>query len=145
MLTAIGGVWAWFPWVVWFLALVACPVAISVIGAVYKNHGPPDHDHKIWTYDVVCKLGLAHVVVSIVASVAVVLLARGPGRWLAWAAVPVIGLIAAVVSLARPLQQPATTCRKNACHSRRTPDQRDALPAGRFHRKSRRFWKRAEA
>ena len=37
----------WFPWVVWFLALTACPVAISVAGNVYSNHGPIAYDRVV--------------------------------------------------------------------------------------------------
>jgi predicted RND superfamily exporter protein len=41
----------------------------------------------------------AHYVVSVVASFAVVLLARRAYRWLAWAVVPVIGVLHALLSL----------------------------------------------
>jgi hypothetical protein len=69
------GVWKWLPWVLWSLALAACPIAIEVIGEEYVNTGPPALGGPLpWAARVVDNLGLAHLGVSVVASVSVVVL-----------------------------------------------------------------------
>jgi hypothetical protein len=91
LVTSGGGVWRWLPWVLWSLALMACPVAITVVGT---THSVP-HEMYIcaaagplpWIHRVVDGLCFVHFVVSVVASVAVVVLTRGGHRWLAWAAI----------------------------------------------------------
>ena len=93
LVTSGGGVWRWLPWVLWSLALMACPVAITVVGT---THGVP-HETYInsaffpgplpWIHRVVDGLCFAHLGISVVASVAVVVLTRGGYRWLAWAAI----------------------------------------------------------
>ena len=89
---------AWFPWIVWFLALVACPVAISVIGVVYKHTGPPAlNGPQPWAAAVVDGLAYAHIAVSVIAAVAVAVLTRGSFRWVAWLAILVIGAVASVL------------------------------------------------
>jgi hypothetical protein len=85
----------WFPWVIWFLALTACPVAISVVGTVYTNHGPIAYD-RVATR-VVNGLGLAQLGVSVIASIAVVALTRRSFRWLAWAPILAIGAFTVVL------------------------------------------------
>jgi hypothetical protein len=75
------GIRRWFPWLIWALALMACPVAISVVGAVNEHHGPLDYDRV--AARVVRGLGLAQLGVSVIASIAVVVLARRSLRWLA--------------------------------------------------------------
>jgi hypothetical protein len=98
--TIRGGAWRWLPWVVWFLALMACPTAIAVIGIVYEHIGPPlFNSPRPWAARVVDSLGLAHFAISFIASLAVVVLTRGALRWAAWAAIVAIGLFAALFSL----------------------------------------------
>ena len=87
----------WFPWVVWFLALTACPVAISEVGTEYTNHGPIAYD-RVATR-VVNGLGLAQLGVSVIASIAVVVLTRRSFRWWAWAAILAIGAFTLVIHL----------------------------------------------
>jgi hypothetical protein len=95
LVTRRGGVWRWLPWVLWSLALTACPVAITVVGALYENHGPPDDNR--WPARVVYGLGWAQWGVSVIAAIAVIVLTRGPYRWLAWAAILVIGMVTVVL------------------------------------------------
>jgi hypothetical protein len=100
LVTAKGGVWAWFPWVVWFFALVACPVAIAVIGVVYEHTGPPAFSGpRPWAAGVVDGLAFAHIAVSVIAAVGVAVLTRGGFRWVAWLVISVIGTAAFVVWL----------------------------------------------
>jgi hypothetical protein len=95
LVTRGGGVWGWLPWVLWFLALAACPVAITVVGALYEYHGPPDYNR--WAARLVHGLGYAQLGVSVVSSVAVIALTRGSYRWLAWAAILAIGVVTVVL------------------------------------------------
>jgi hypothetical protein len=97
LVTSGGGVWRWFPWVIWSLALTLCPVAIAFVGALFEHHGPPDY-HRLETR-VVDGLGLAQLGVLVIASIAVVVLTRGSYRWLAWAAVLAIGALTVVLHL----------------------------------------------
>ena len=98
LLTANGGVSVWFPWIVWLLALVACPVAITVIGVVYEHTGPPAlNGPQPWAAGVVDGLAFAHLAVSFIAAVAVAVLTRGAFRWVAWLAILVIGAVAFVL------------------------------------------------
>ena len=100
LVTAKGGVWAWFPWIVWFLALVACPVAISIIAIVYEHTGPPPwNGPRPWAARVVDGLAFAQAAVSVIAAVTVVVLTRGPFRWVAWLAILAIGAVAIVLWL----------------------------------------------
>jgi TRAP-type C4-dicarboxylate transport system permease small subunit len=66
-----------------------------VVGSVYEYHGPPVYDR--WAYRVVEWLGLAQLGVMVIASVAVVVLAAGPYRWLGWAAILAVGVLACLV------------------------------------------------
>jgi hypothetical protein len=85
-----GGVRGWLPWTVWLLALTACPVAMCAVVARSLLAGP---DGSLsWTICVVEGLGHAHLAVSVVAWILVVLLARGEGRWLALAAILTVGI-----------------------------------------------------
>jgi hypothetical protein len=97
LITSGSGPHRWLPWVIWTLALLTCPVAMYAIGALYRRVGPPSYD--VVAARVVEALGLAHLVVSVVASIAVVILTRGFFRWLAWAAVIVIGAFTAWAQL----------------------------------------------
>jgi hypothetical protein len=92
LVTSGCGVRRWIPWVLWSLALTACPVAIAVLGTVYEYHGTPLYNR--WATRAVDILGFAQLGVSVIASVAVVVLTRGSYRWLAWAAVLAIGALA---------------------------------------------------
>jgi hypothetical protein len=97
LVTDEGGMWRWFPWVLWSLALMACPAAIPIVGALYEYQGPPDYNR--WAYRVVNGLGFAQLSISVIASVSVVVLARGAYRWLAWAAVLAIGALTVLLHL----------------------------------------------
>jgi hypothetical protein len=98
--TSRSGAWRWLPWVVWFFALMACPVAIAVIGTVYKRTGPPIWSGpRPWAEPVVEGLAFSQYVVSVIASVAVVALTRSAYCWLAWVAVLAIGAVTFLLSL----------------------------------------------
>jgi hypothetical protein len=92
LVTNGGGVRRWLPWVLWSLGLATCPVALAVVGSVYEYHGPPVYDR--WAYRVVQWLGLAQLGVMVIASVVVVVLTAGSYRWLGWAAVVAVGVLA---------------------------------------------------
>jgi hypothetical protein len=62
----------------------------------YEYHGPPDEDR--WAVHAVDKLAFAHDVVPVIASVAVVLLTLGAYRWMACAAILVIGALTGLLS-----------------------------------------------
>jgi hypothetical protein len=95
-----GGVRRWLPWVLWSLALATCPIATGVVGTVYEHTGPPAFSGaRPWAARVVDGLAFAHLGVSVVASVAVVVLTRSGYRWLAWAAILAIGVFAALIGL----------------------------------------------
>ena len=68
-----------------------CPIAIAVVGNVYEHHGPPVND--CLAARVVDWLGLAHLGIMVIASVAVVVLTAGSYRWLAWAAILTVGVL----------------------------------------------------
>ena len=91
LVTSGGGVRRWIPWVIWSLCYTACPAAIAMVGALYKHNGPPDYDR--FATRVVDGLGFAQLGVSVIASIAVVVLTRGSYRWLAWAAVLAIARV----------------------------------------------------
>jgi hypothetical protein len=100
LITEGGGVRSWLPWVLWSLALATCPIATAVVGIVYEHTGPPAFSGpRPWAARVVDGLGFAHLGVSVVASVAVVVLTRGGYRWLAWAAILTMGVFAALLLL----------------------------------------------
>ena len=89
-------------WVVWFLMLVTCPIAITYIGEAYRHTGPPDFGHQFplpWAYLMVRRLAVAHVGVTVIAWFAVLVLTRGYRRWLAWAVILVVGVYTAMVTL----------------------------------------------
>jgi hypothetical protein len=92
--------------VIWSLALAACPVAIVIVGAFNVHTGPPVYDGMPlpWAARVVDGLGIAQVCVSVIGSIAVVVLARGAYRWLAWLAIIVIGMTTAVLHLIASMQ-----------------------------------------
>ena len=95
-----GGMSCWLAWALWFLALAAGPVAIAVVGTTYEWTGPPATSApRPWAARVVDSLWYAHLGVSVVASMAVVLIVRQGLRWIAWAAIVVIGVFAAIVTL----------------------------------------------
>jgi hypothetical protein len=92
------GVRRWLPWVLWSLALATCPIATGVVGSLYEHPGPPAFSGpRPWAARLVEGLGFAHMGVSVVASVGVVLLTRGGYCWLAWAAIFAIGMFAALI------------------------------------------------
>ena len=91
LVTSGDGVRRWVPWAVWSFGLAACPIAIAVVGTVYEYHGPPDYDR--WARRVVECLGLAHLGIMVIASIAVVVLTPGSYRWLAWVAILAVGLL----------------------------------------------------
>jgi hypothetical protein len=83
----------WLPWVLWCLTLVACPIAIAVLGTLYERHvplhlGPLGFNEPLpWPTRVVESLIPTLLVVSVIASTHVFWLARGKTRWLAWGVV----------------------------------------------------------
>ncbi len=81
------GVRGWVFLLLWFLALIACPVAICVVDAVTLHVVY----NELWVVRLVEGLGYAQLVVSVVASISVVVLVRGQGRWVAWAAILAVG------------------------------------------------------
>jgi hypothetical protein len=95
VVTSGSGVRRWLPWVLWFLALMACPVAMVVVRWVCESHEPPIRDD--WVDRVLARLGVAHLGVSAIASLAVVVLTRGVYRLLAWAAILAIDAVGFVV------------------------------------------------
>jgi hypothetical protein len=100
LITDADGVRRWLPWVLWSLSLAACPVAITVVGTVFEHTGPPAFNGpRPWAARVVDRLCYAHLWVSAVASIAVVVLSRGGYRWLAWASILGIGVLATLVGL----------------------------------------------
>ena len=101
VVTERGGLWCWLPWVVWCLSLAACPVAIFALGIEYQHTGPyPDTNApRPWAALVVGVLYDVHLGLSVVASMAVVVLVREGSRWLAWGAIVVLGFFAAFVAL----------------------------------------------
>ncbi len=98
-----GHVRRWLPcWVVWFLMLVTCPIAITYIGEAYRHTGTPDFGHQFpppWAYLMVGRLASAHFWVTVIAWFAVLVLTRGYLRWLAWAVILVVGVYTAMVTL----------------------------------------------
>jgi hypothetical protein len=98
IVTDWDGRWGWLPWVLWLSALAACPVAMIVVAVTHVSpphpSGPPP-----WAFHLVGGLFTAHLAVSVVAAIAVVVLARGGWRWLFWAALLPIGVMAAYVCL----------------------------------------------
>jgi hypothetical protein len=67
---------------------------------MYSYTGPPIlSEPRPWAYHVVGKLFGAHLLISVVASVAVVVLTRGHYRWLAWAAILAVDVFAAFLWL----------------------------------------------
>lgn len=95
-----GGTWRWLPWVIWSLALATCPIATAVVGTLYEHTGPPaTAGPRPWAARVVDGLMFAHLGVSVVASVVVVILTRGVHRWLAWAAILAILVFAGFIGL----------------------------------------------
>lgn len=100
VVTEWGGLWCWLPWVLWCLSLAACPVAILVISNVYPYDGPPPFARtRPWATRLVDALSYAHLGLSAVASMAVVLLVEEGFRWLAWGAIMLMGFFAAYATL----------------------------------------------
>jgi hypothetical protein len=100
LLTGRGGMWCWLPWALWCLALATCPVAIIVVGNVYQHTGPPAFTGpRPWAARVVDALGSAHLGLSVVASMSVVVLVREGFRWIAWAAIVAVGVFTAFAAL----------------------------------------------
>lgn len=115
LVTSGGGVRRWVPWAVWSLGLAACPIAIAVLGTVYKHGGPPVYDRWVasvlesrpghaqlrrgdqvydrWVGSVLERLILAHLGIMVIASVAVVVLTTDSYRWAAWAAILAVGML----------------------------------------------------
>lgn len=91
VITEKGGLWRWVPWVVWLLVLGVCPFTILILGVVYEKQALGS-----FSPDLVFWLVSAHVCVSIVAAISVVILARGVYRWVAWAAI-MLGIALTVV------------------------------------------------
>ncbi len=93
VVTGGRGVRRWLPWVVWFLALAAWPVIIYVFGSLHRHTGTPNYGAgpQPWAYYVVGRLAFAHLCVSAIACLVVVVLTRGYRRWFAWAAILEIG------------------------------------------------------
>jgi hypothetical protein len=93
VITDRPGVWRWLPWVVWFSMLLVCPVAIGVV----EGHFPySEHPHgsqvRLRAGKLVEAFGYTHLGLSTLAAVAVVVLTRGYYRWLAWAAILLVGV-----------------------------------------------------
>jgi hypothetical protein len=100
LVTDPGGVRRWFPWVLWCLALAACPLAIAVVGTVCERTGPPAFTGpRPWPTRVVDALCYTHLWVSVIASMSVVLLLREGRSWIGWGAIIVIGVFTAFVAL----------------------------------------------
>jgi hypothetical protein len=71
-----------------------------VVGTVYEHRGPPNYLGPLpLATRVVRGLVYAHWGVSMLASVAVVLLTHGAKRWFAWAAILAIGGVASLLGL----------------------------------------------
>jgi hypothetical protein len=87
----------WLPWAVWLAALLACPAAMWGVAAMMVKASPRNPGGPAPSRDFRPLEGLivGQVAASVVASVAVVVLTRGHWRWLAWAAILVIGALAA--------------------------------------------------
>jgi hypothetical protein len=90
-----SGARRWLPWVLWSMALAACPVSITVVGALYEYQGPPIYDR--FAKRVVDGLSFAHLWVSVIASIAVMVLTRGSYRWLGWAVVVAVAMLTFVL------------------------------------------------
>jgi hypothetical protein len=93
VVTEGNGAWRWLPWMIWLLALLGCPIATRVV-EFYRSVGAPGFCGPLATLQLVDGLVLAHLAIFVVASIAVVVLTRGPRRWLAWTAMVVIGIVA---------------------------------------------------
>src|SRR5271166_453077 len=74
LVTGGGGVRRWLSWVLWSLALLACPLAIAAVMACAHRTGTGLH---AWAAHVVDVLWVAHLGVLVLAAVAVVVLTRG--------------------------------------------------------------------
>jgi hypothetical protein len=92
-----SGVRRWLPWLIWSLALTACPAAIAVVGPVYQHHGPSVYDRIVTR--VVNGLGFVQLGLSVIASIVVVVLTPNSYRWLAWAAVLTVGAFTVILLL----------------------------------------------
>jgi hypothetical protein len=98
----------WLYWSIWSVSLLICPFAISFIEAVYRHRGPlpPNMAQLDWASDMVGGFFVAHLCISVISSLAVVVLARGVDRLAAWAGVLIVGFYtmlatgSAVMSLA---------------------------------------------
>ena len=100
IVTEWGGAWRWLPWVIWSAVLVACPIATIVVGEMYpRARTSPMPSPLPWATRVVEGLYYADLGASAAASVAVVVMARGRLRWLAWAIVVVIAVVGMFFSL----------------------------------------------
>jgi hypothetical protein len=100
LITDGRGVRRWLPWTLWSLALVTCPIATAVVGTVYEHTGPPAlGGPRPWAAEVVDVLFVAHLGVSVVGSVAVVVMTRSGYRWLAWVAILAIAMFGALIRL----------------------------------------------
>ena len=97
LVTSGRGLRRWVPWAVWSLGLAACPIALAVVGTVYERHGPPVYDRRATR--VVEWFAFAHLVVMVIASVAVVILTAGSYRWLAWAVILTVGMLTCLLFL----------------------------------------------
>ena len=97
IVTEGDGARRWLPWVAWLLILLACPIATEVVAARYPHAGPPSG--WPWATHVVQGLFGGQIAVSAMAAIAVVVLARGLWRWMAWAVILAIGAMAALQNL----------------------------------------------
>jgi hypothetical protein len=80
-------------WVLWGLSLLACPVTMIVLGAVYYQAPSPENFLKPlpWTWHVVEVLFWCHAGISVVAAAGVFGLLEGwQSRWRAWQVVLVL-------------------------------------------------------
>ncbi len=99
IITEGQGVRKWLPWVVWSSMLVVCPVAVIVLKARYGHPTisftvvPPMDPGRAWALEMLNVFCYVHVGLSIIAAIAVVVLTRGYGRWIAWAGILFIGII----------------------------------------------------
>ncbi len=100
LITSGGRLWRWFPWIIWWVALAASPVMIVLIGYLFEWNGPPaTFGPRPWAACLVVSLFYTHLAVSVVTSWAVIFLVRGPGRWVAWGAIILVGIITGFVAL----------------------------------------------
>lgn len=100
VITERRGARRWLPWVAWSVLLAACPVAMVAVAELYPYTGPPAFNGlRPWAARVVDGLVIAHLAASVAAAMAVVVLSRGGVRWLAWAMIVVVGLLAGLVAL----------------------------------------------